>query len=87
MREVVHRPKTQFFTLLSSLWFFVSVGASFPFWGGWPKSFSGMEWFCILVIVLELVFVTAAVVLRFTEPPRITQEQRRILEYCIREGR
>ena len=83
VREVVRRPKTRFFTLLSNVWFFVSVGASFPFWEGWPRSFSGMEWFCILTIVLEFVFVTAAVVLRFIEPPRITHQQRRILESGI----
>lgn len=83
VREVVRRPRTRFFTLLSCLWLFVSAGASFPFWHGWPESFSGTEWLCALIMGLEIVFVVAAVVYRFTEPARIIREQRRILEYDI----
>jgi hypothetical protein len=83
VRETVRRPKTRFFSLLSCLWLFVSIGASFPFWHGWPGSFSEMEWLCGLIIGLELVFVVAAVIFWFTEPPRTIREQRRILEYGI----
>jgi hypothetical protein len=42
-----------------------------------------MEWLCGLIIGLELVFVVAAVIFWFTEPPRTIREQRRILEYGI----
>lgn len=84
VRQVVHRPRARFFGLLSCLWLFVSVGASFPFWHGWPESFSGMEWFCVLIIGMEFVFVVAAVVFWFTEPPRIIREQRRNLAYELR---
>src|SRR5256885_6572566 len=71
VRQTVRRPKTRFFALLSCLWLLVSVGASFPFWHGWPESFSDLEWFCGLLVVLEPVFVILAVVLSFTERPRI----------------
>jgi hypothetical protein len=87
VRKIVRRPKTRFFTLLSCLWLFISVGATFPFWQGWPESFSATEWFCALIISLEFVFVAAAVIFWFTEPPRIMREQRRILEYGIQKNR
>ena len=61
VREVVSRPRTRFFGLLSCLWLFVSVGASFPFWHGWPESFSGMEWFCTLIIGLEVLWVVVTI--------------------------
>jgi hypothetical protein len=83
VREIVHRPKARFFTLLSCVWFLVSVGASFPFWHGWPASFSGTEWFCTFIISLEFVFVAIAVKFWFSEPPHTIREQRRILEHGI----
>ncbi len=45
-----------------------------------------MEWFCGLIIGLELVFVVVAVIFWFTEPPRTIREQRRILEYGLRKS-
>ena len=36
-----------------------------------------MEWFCSLIIGLELVFVVVAVTFWFTEPPRIIREMHR----------
>ena len=81
VRETVRRPRTRFFALLSCLWLIVAFGASFPFWHGWPESFSGWEWFCSLLIVLELLFVIVAIVFWFTERPRIMSEQHRNLEY------
>ncbi len=81
VREVVRRPKARFFTLLACLWFIVAAGASFPFWQGWPESFSGLEFFCVLLLLLEVVFAGAAIYFRFTEPRRIVKEQHRKLEY------
>ena len=81
VRETLRRPRTRFFTLLSCVWLMVAVGATFPFWDGWPKSFSGMEWLCGLIIGLEPGFVALAVVSWRTEQPRIRREQHRNLEY------
>jgi len=81
VRQTVRRPRARFFTLLSGLWLIIAVGASFPFWHGWPEAFSSLDWFCSLLIVFELVFVVVAIVLRFTEQPRIMREQHRNLEY------
>jgi hypothetical protein len=83
VREVVRRPRTRFFSLLSCVWLVVSAGASFPFWHGWPDSFSETEWFCALIIGLEVVFVVMAIMFRFTELPRAIRERRRILECVI----
>ena len=79
------RRKARFFSLLSCLWLLVSVGASFPFWNGWPESFSDLEWFCTMLIVLEPVFIVLAVVSRFTERPRIIREMRRNPDYDVRK--
>lgn len=81
VRQTVRKPKTRFLTLLSCVWLFVAVGASFPFWHGWPASLSDLEWFCGLMIVLEPVFVVLAVVLWLTERPLFIKEQHRNLEY------
>lgn len=83
VRETIRRPRTRFFTLLSSVWLLVSVGASFPFWHGWPESFSDMEWFCGVLIGFELVFVVAAVIYWFAEPVRAIRGPRRVLEHGI----
>jgi hypothetical protein len=66
--------------LLSGLWLFLSVVASFPFWHGWPESFSEIDWFSIAIIGMQFVFASAAVICWLTEPRRIIKEQRRILE-------
>ncbi len=81
VREVVRRPKTRFFTLLACLWLIIAAGASFPFWHGWPKLFSGLEFFCGSLILLEVVFAAAAIWFSFTEPRRVVRERRRNLEY------
>ncbi len=86
VRETVRRPKARFFVLLSFLWLLASVGASFPFWDGWPESSSGLECLCGVVIVLELVFIVLAVVFWFSEQPRIIiREMHRNPDYDIRK--
>ena len=85
VREVVRKPRTRFFGLLSSVWLVLSIGATFPFWHGWPETFSVLEWFCGLIIGVEVVFVIVTLGLWFTEPRRTIREQRRILEYGIRK--
>jgi hypothetical protein len=84
VRKIVRRPQTRFFTLLACVWLVVAAGASFPFWHGWPESFSGLEWSCVSLILLELVLVGLAIGFWFTERPRIVREQRRNLEYMRR---
>ncbi len=84
VREIVRRPKTRFFTVLACVWLTVAAGASFPFWHGWPEAFSGLEWLCVLLILLEFVFVGVAVSFWFTEPGRRVREQHRNLEYMRR---
>jgi len=85
VRETARRPRARFFTLLSCLWLLVSIGASFPFWDGWPQSFSGLEWFCTMLIILEPAFIVLAVVCWFTEHPRIIREMKRNPDYDIRK--
>lgn len=85
VREIVRRPKTRFFTLLACVWVIVAAGASFPFWHGWPTSFSGLEWFCTALILMEIVFAVAAIGFWMTERPRIVREQHRNLE-CMRKA-
>ena len=87
VRETVRKPKARFFALLSCLWLLASVGASFPFWNGWPESFSGAECLCGVVIVLEPVFIVLAVVFWFSEQPRIIREMHRNPDYDIRRCR
>jgi hypothetical protein len=84
VREIVRRPKTRFFTLLACLWLIVAAGASFPFWRGWPEVFSGLGWFCVSLILMEVVFAGVAIGFWFTERPRIVREQHRNLEYLRR---
>jgi hypothetical protein len=81
VREIVRRPKTRFFTLLACVWLMVAAGASFPFWHGWPAMFSGLEWFCVLLMLMEFVFVALAARFRFTERGRMVRERHRNLEY------
>lgn len=84
VRKTVRRPKTRFFTLLACVWLMVAAGASFPFWHGWPVLFSGLEWFCVGLILLEFVFVGMAVSCWFTERGRLVREPHRNLEYMRR---
>ena len=81
VREIVRKPKTRFFTLLSCVWLAIAAGASFPFWQGWPELFSGVEWFCLSLMLMEFVFAGVAVRFSFTERGRIVREPRRNLEY------
>src|SRR5688572_25595575 len=85
VRETVRRPKARFFTLLSCLWLLASVGASFPFWHGWPESFSTLEWFCGWLMLLEPAFVALAIAFWFTERPLTIKEQHRSLDYELRK--
>ena len=86
VRETVRRPMARFFTLVSFLWLLASIGASSPFWNGWPQSFSGLEWLCSLLVALEPVFIGLAVVFWFTEHPRTTREMHRNPDYDIRKS-
>ena len=73
-RQFVGKPKALIFTFLAVIWLAVSIWASIPLLAGGP--FSWLEWSCIFLIVLEPVFVVAAVVFWLIEVPRtITYRQ------------
>jgi hypothetical protein len=75
-RQSIGKPKARVFTMLSVVWVAVSLGASTPFWlDTWPPSFSGLQWFCIFLISLNVVFIVLAIVFALTEQPRSTTEQ------------
>lgn len=84
-RQAVGRPRARFFGFLSILWLGVSLGASFPFWDGWPESFGYWEWLCSALLVPQPVFVVAAVVFLLTERPRTITETRPIPDHDIRK--
>lgn len=84
-RQTVGRPKARFFGFLSVIWLFVSIGASFPFWDGWPQSFGYWEWLCSALLVPQPVFVILAAVFLFTEQPRTIIEQHPNPDYDIRK--
>jgi len=84
-RQTVGRPRARFFGFLSVIWLFISIGASFPFWDGWPQSFGYMEWLCSVLLVPHPVFVMLAVVFLLTEKPRTITEEHSNPEYDIRK--
>jgi hypothetical protein len=84
-RQTVGRPRARFFGFLSIIWLGVSIGASFPFWHGWPQSFGYLEWLCSALLVPQPVFAVAAVVFLLTEQPRTITETHRNPEHDIRK--
>src|SRR6188474_3174616 len=84
-RQTIGRPRARFFGFLSVIWLFVSIGASFPFWDGWPQSFGYLEWLCSVLLVPQPVFVVLAVVFLLTERPHIITEQHPNPDYDIRK--
>jgi hypothetical protein len=69
-RQMVGKPRARFFGFLSVIWLAVTIGASFPFWDGWPDSFGSGERLCSVLLVLHLVFIVLALVFLLTERPR-----------------
>lgn len=57
------------------LWLFVSLGASFPFWEGWPAAFGRLEWVCLALMVPQVVFGLLAVGFLLGEKPRAFVER------------
>jgi len=75
VRQVVARPKTRLFFILSFAWLLVSVPASFPFLDGWPESFSEIELLATLLITPHPIFIALAVWFSRTESPCIIEQQ------------
>ena len=75
VRQVVGRPKTRLFFILSLAWLVVSVPASFPFLDGWPQSFSEIELLATLLIIPHPIFISLAVWFSRTESPCIVEQQ------------
>jgi len=84
-RRIVGRPRARFFGFLSVVWLVVAVGASFPFWDGWPRSFGYRELFCGLLLLPLPIFVVLALVCLLTERQSIIIEQRRDPDYDARK--
>ena len=75
-RQSFGRPKTKLFTYLSLGWLGVSIPTTVPLWlGGWPGSFSAVEWFSILLLLPEPVFI--ALLIKFA----LTEKAQKITEY------
>ena len=75
VRQVVGRPKTRLFFILSVAWLVVSVPASFPFLDGWPESFSEIELLATLLIAPHPIFIALAVWFSRTERPCIIEQE------------
>jgi hypothetical protein len=74
-RQTVGKSRTRFFGFLTIIWFLISICTSFPFWDGWPQSFTGLDWLCTLLIVPQPVFIVPAIVFWFTEQPQAITKQ------------
>jgi len=84
-RQTVGRPRARFFGFLSVIWLGISLCASFPFWDGWPESFSYLEWIGCALLVPQPVLVVLAVLFLLTERPRTAVEQHRNPDFDIRK--
>ena len=84
-RQTMGRPRARLFGLVSFIWLWVSVCASFPFWDGWPHSFGRLEWLCSALLGPQPVFVVLAVVFLLTEQPRTITKRRPNPEYDLRK--
>ena len=82
-RTTVRRPWTHFFVFLSIIWLGVAICATFPFWDGWPQSFGYLEGLCIVLLVLQPVFDTLAIIFWLKEKPRTITEQQPNPDYDI----
>ncbi len=80
----VAQPKARFFTILAGAWLAVSFCASIPFWDGLPEPFSGFDWLCASVVLLEPGFITLALAFSRWERPRIVTEYRPNPDYDTR---
>lgn len=80
--QFVGKPKALIFTFLAVIWLLIAICASGLLWAAGP--FSGLEWSCISIIVLEPVFVVAAVVFWLVEPPRTITYRRANPDYDMR---
>ena len=81
-RQLLGRPRTRLFTLLSLLWIVVSLPALFIVFAGigrwnqatsWPEKLRSVafeQWIGLFLILLHLVFVTLATHFHFREAPR-----------------
>ena len=72
-------------TLVAFIWSGVALAASFPFWEGFPESFSGLDWACAAIIAAEPVFVFLAVVFWLTEQPRTLTWRQRNPDHDLRK--
>jgi cytochrome c oxidase subunit IV len=72
--ETTARPYARFFGFVSLIWLGVSVCASIPFWMDWPKSFGYLEWLCVVLLVLQPLFLILAVFFYLREQPRVITE-------------
>jgi len=73
-KQVLVRPKTRLFAVLSVLWLGVVAIASTPFWTrDWRIALSGQfsdsNWVCILLSIPEVVLVGLVLYFRLTERP------------------
>ena len=75
VRRSVGRPKTRLFVVVSLAWLAVSVPAGFVFFGGWPGSFSAIEFVALLLIAPSPIFIALAVWFSRTEQPCIIEQE------------
>ena len=62
------------FAFLAVIWSFVSVGASFPFWTGWPEPLTHIDLLCLALILPQPAFIVLSIWLLLKEPARTTVE-------------
>jgi len=84
-RQTVGKPRARLFGFLAIIWLLISICASFPFWDGWPQSFTGLDWLCTLLLLPQPVLFVLAIVFWLTEQPRAIREQHPNPDHDIRK--
>ena len=69
--QSVGRPRTRLFAILSLIWLIPSsLLVASLIQGGWPASFSDPKWFCVLLLIPELIFIVLAIGYAVVEKPK-----------------
>src|SRR5579872_2615031 len=84
-RLTTGRPVARLFMFLSVIWCLMAICAPFPFWEGWPRAFSALDWLCGLLVVLEPIFIVLAIGFGLIEKPRTITWQEQSSDHDVRQ--
>ena len=83
--QTMGKPKARACGFLSVAWLAVSLGASVPFWDGWPQAFGWLEWTCSALVLPLPILVALTLIFWRVEKPRAITEHRRNPDYDVRK--